>query len=463
MFFISKDNDFSTGSVSKSILKLAVPMTLAQLINILYNIVDRMYIGRIPNASSLALTGVGVTFPIITIIMAFANLYGMGGAPLCSIERGKGNNKKAEEIMGNSFTLLMITGLILTIIILIFKKPLLYLLGASDNTFSYANDYITIYLLGSVFVMISLGMNSFINSQGFGRIGMMTILVGAITNIILDPIFIFLLHMGVKGAALATIFSQFLSALWVLHFLCSNDAILKLKKKYFKINIIHLKNIISLGLSGFIMAITNSIVQMVCNVTLQSYGGDLYVGVMTVLNSIREIVMMPVHGITSASQPVLGFNFGAKKYKRVKSAIKFSSISCIAYTTSIWLLLMIFPKFFIKLFNNEADLITLGTHCMNIYFFGFFMMSLQMSAQSIYVALGESKKAIFFSLLRKIIIVVPLTILLPKLYNLGTDGVFLAEPISNFIGGLAAYLTMILTVWKNLSTKIKKENEYIMI
>ena len=224
----------------------------------------------------------------------------MGGAPLCSIERGKGNNEKAEEIMGNSFTLLLITGLILTIVILIFKKPLLYLLGASYNTFSYANDYITIYLLGSVFVMISLGMNSFINSQGFGRIGMMTILVGAITNIILDPIFIFILHMGVKGAALATIISQFLSALWVLHFLSSNDAILKLKKKYFKINIIHLKNIISLGLSGFIMAITNSIVQMVCNVTLQSYGGDLYVGVMTVLNSIREIVMMPVHGITSA-------------------------------------------------------------------------------------------------------------------------------------------------------------------
>lgn len=444
---MSISKDFSKGSVSKNILKLAVPMTLAQLINILYNIVDRMYIGRIPNASSLALTGVGITFPIITIIMAFANLYGMGGAPLCSIERGKGNNEKAEEIMGNSFTLLLITGLMLTIVILIFKKPLLYLLGASDNTFSYANDYITIYLLGSVFVMISLGMNSFINSQGFGRIGMMTILVGAITNIILDPIFIFLLHMGV---------------IWVFRFLRSNDAILKLKKAYFKINIIHFKNIITLGLSGFIMSITNSIVQMVCNVTLQSYGGDLYVGVMTVLNSIREIVMMPVKGITSASQPVLGFNFGAKKYIRVKSAIKFSSIACIIYTTSIWFILMVFPQFFIKIFNNEANLVALATHCMNIYFFGFFMMSLQMSAQSTYVALGESKKAIFFSLLRKIIVVVPLTILLPRLFNLSTNGVFLAEPISNFIGGIAAYSTMILTVWKHLSIEIKKENEYIM-
>lgn len=444
---MSISKDFSKGSVSKNILKLAVPMTLAQLINILYNIVDRMYIGRIPNASSLALTGVGITFPIITIIMAFANLYGMGGAPLCSIERGKGNNEKAEEIMDNSFTLLLITGLILTIVILIFKKPLLYLLGASDNTFSYANNYITIYLLGSVFVMISLGMNSFINSQGFGRIGMMTILVGAITNIILDPIFIFLLHMGV---------------IWVFRFLRSNDAILKLKKAYSKINIIHFKNIITLGLSGFIMSITNSIVQMVCNVTLQSYGGDLYVGVMTVLNSIREIVMMPVKGITSASQPVLGFNFGAKKYIRVKIAIKFSSIACIIYTTSIWFILMIFPQFFIKIFNNEANLVASATHCMNIYFFGFFMMSLQMSAQSTYVALGESKKAIFFSLLRKIIVVVPLTILLPRLFNLSTNGVFLAEPISNFIGGIAAYSTMILTVWKHLSIEIKKENEYIM-
>ena len=242
----------------------------------------------------------------------------------------------------------------------------------------------------------------------------------------------------------------------------SNDAILKLKKAYFKINIIHFKNIITLGLSGFIMSITNSIVQMICNVTLQSYGGDLYVGVMTVLNSIREIVMMPVKGITSASQPVLGFNFGAKKYIRVKSAIKFSSIACIIYTTSIWFILMVFPQFFIKIFNNEANLVALATHCMNIYFFGFFMMSLQMSAQSTYVALGESKKAIFFSLLRKIIVVVPLTILLPRLFNLSTNGVFLAEPISNFIGGIAAYSTMILTVWKHLSIEIKKENEYIM-
>lgn len=446
-------NDFTEGSVSKNILRLAIPMTLAQLINILYNIVDRIYIGRIPNASTLALTGIGVTFPIITIIMAFANLFGMGGAPLFSIERGKGNNNSAEEIMGNSFALLIISGVLLTILGLIFKRPLLLLLGASENTFSYANDYITIYLLGSVFVMISLGMNSFINSQGFGRVGMMTILLGAVVNIILDPIFIFIFHMGVKGAALATIISQFLSALWVLRFLTGHNTLLRLKRKNLKIDLLIFKNIITLGLSGFITSITNSIVQMVCNITLQSYGGDLYVGIMTVINSIREIITMPISGIVNGSQPILGYNYGAEKYNRVKSGIKFMSITCIAYTTFIWIILSIFPEFFIKIFNNEANLIKFGVPSMHIYFFGFFMMSLQFSGQAVYVALKESKKAIFFSLLRKIIIVVPLTLILPRMFNLGVNGVFLAEPISNFIGGIACYLTMLLTIWPSLTKK----------
>ena len=446
-------NDFTKGSVPKCIIDLALPMTLAQLINILYNVVDRMYIGRIPNASTLALTGVGITFPIITIIMAFANLFGMGGAPLCSIARGKGNIDEAEEIMGNSFALLIIFGVLLTALGLTFKKPLLFLFGASESTFSYANNYITIYLLGSIFVMISLGMNSFINSQGFGRIGMMTILLGAITNIILDPIFIFALNMGVQGAAIATIISQCLSSIWVLKFLTGKNAILKIKYKNFKIKIPILKQIISLGLSGFIMALTNSVVQAICNITLQVYGGDLYIGVMTVINSIREIIMMPVHGITNGSQPVLGFNYGAKKYERVRSGIKFMSIVCIIYASLIWLVLRIFPEFFIKIFNSDPALIKSTVPAMNMYFFGFFMMSLQFSGQSTYVALGKSKQAIFFSLLRKIIIVVPLTLILPKMFNLGIMGVFLAEPISNFLGGLACYITMIFTVWPSLKEK----------
>ncbi|WP_102399866.1 MATE family efflux transporter [Haloimpatiens massiliensis] len=452
-------NDFTQGSVSKRILNLALPMTLAQLINILYNIVDRMYIGRIPNASTLALTGIGITLPIITIVMAFANLFGMGGAPLCSIARGRGDIDEAEKIMGNSFSLLIIFGTLLTILGLLFKRPLLFLFGSSNSTFSYANDYITIYLLGSIFVMISLGMNSFINSQGFGRIGMMTILLGAITNIILDPIFIFLFNMGVKGAALATIISQFLSCFWVLKFLTGRDAILKLKLENFKINLSILKRIVFLGLSGFIMALTNSVVQIVCNITLQTYGGDLYIGIMTIINSVREIIIMPVRGITNGSQPILGFNYGAKKYDRVRSGIKFMSIVCILYTTIIWIVLRAFPEFFIRIFNNNPELIKKGIPAMNTYFFGFFMMSLQFSGQSTYVALGKSKHAITFTLLRKIIIVVPLTLILPKMFNLGTKGVFLAEPISNFLGGLACYVTMLLTVWPRLKENNQCCNE----
>ena len=448
---MKKTNDFSKGSVSKSIFKLAVPMTLAQLINILYNVIDRMYIGRISEGSSIALTGVGVTFPIITIVMAFANLFGMGGAPLCSIARGRGNNERAEEIMGNSFSLLIISGFLLIIVGLISKNKLLYLFGASDATFPYANSYITIYLMGSIFVMVSLGMNSFINSQGFAKIGMLTILLGAICNIILDPIFIFMLGLGVKGAALATILSQFLSALWVFIFLTGSKTILKIKIKYLKIRLSILREIVYLGLSSFIMSLTNSIVQIVCNKTLQVYGGDLYVGIMTVINSIREIIMMPVSGSTNGAQPVIGYNYGAMKKDRIKSGIKVMSISCIIYTTLIWITLCIFPEFFITIFNNDSKLISNGIPSMHIYFFGFFMMSLQFSGQATFQALGQSKQAIFFSLLRKIVIVVPLTVYLPKIFDLGTHGVFLAEPISNLIGGIACYLTMIHIVRKLLN------------
>ncbi|WP_294375585.1 MATE family efflux transporter [uncultured Clostridium sp.] len=445
---MKKTNDFSEGSVTKSIFKLAIPMTLAQLINILYNVVDRMYIGRISHGSSTALTGVGITFPIITIVIAFANLFGMGGAPLCSIARGKDDNDYAEEIMGNSFALLLISGLFLTIIGLLFKNQLLYMFGASDATFPYADSYITIYLLGSIFVMISLGMNSFINSQGFAKTGMLTVLLGAICNIVLDPILIFIFGLGVKGAALATIISQFLSAAWVFKFLIGKKSILKIKIKYLKIKFEIFKKIIFLGLSSFIMSLTNSTVQIVCNITLQNYGGDLYVGIMTVINSIREIIMMPVNGITNGAQPVIGYNYGAGKSTRVKKGIKVMSIACIIYTTSIWIVLSIFPKFFINIFNHDMELIRKGIPSMHIYFFGFFMMSLQFSGQAAFLALGKSKQAIFFSLLRKIIIVVPLTLYLPRIFNLGTNGVFLAEPISNFIGGIACYSVMLYIVYK---------------
>lgn len=364
-------NDFSKGSIVKNIMNLAVPMTLAQLINVLYNIVDRIYIGRIPDHATLSLTGIGLSLPIITLVIAFANLFGMGGAPLCSIERGRSNEKEAEAIMGNSFLLMVISGLLLTVLCLLFKKPMLYLFGASDSTYPYANAYITIYLLGSLFVMVGLGMNSFINSQGFGRVGMMTVLLGATANILLDPIFIFVFHMGIRGAALATIFSQFLSAVWILRFLTGDKTILRLRYSAMKLQKRRVKKIIALGLSGFTMAITNCTVQIMCNATLQVYGGDLYVGVMTVINSIREIASLPVTGVTHSAQPVLGFNFGAKEYGRVKQAIVFTSLIAILYTTGIWMIVDGFPDFFIRIFNQDAELIQAGIPAIRLYFFGF--------------------------------------------------------------------------------------------
>ncbi|MBS6519032.1 MAG: MATE family efflux transporter [Clostridium sp.] len=446
-------NDFSKGSVVKNILNLAVPMTLAQLINVLYNVVDRIYIGRIPDHATLSLTGIGLSLPMITMVTAFANLFGMGGAPLCSIERGRGNLKEAEKIMGNSFSMMMLFGVLLTAFGLIFKKPLLYAFGASDATWPFADAYITIYLLGSIFVMTGLGMNSFINSQGFGRIGMCTVLLGAAANLILDPIFIFGLDMGIQGAALATVISQALSAAWILWFLTGKKAILRLKLSCMKPELKRIKEITSLGMSGFTMAITNCTVQVVCNATLQVYGGDLYVGIMTVINSLREVAIMPVHGVTNSSQPVMGFNYGAEEYGRVKKAIVFTSVFSIIYTTLAWALLHGFPEFFIRMFNQDPALIEAGIPALRLYFFGFFMMSLQFAGQAVFVALGKSKQAVFFSIFRKVVIVTPLTLFLPSLLHMGTDGVFIAEPISNFVGGAACFGTMMFTVWRELTRK----------
>ena len=357
--------------------------------------------------------------------------------------------------MGNTFALLVGTGVALTVMLLVLKRPLLYAFGASDATYPYADGYLTIYLLGSIFVMISLGMNQFINAQGFGHTGMLTVLIGAVTNILLDPVFIFVLGMGVQGAALATILSQFLSAVWAVSFLRGKKALIRLEWGSMRLQPKLVWQIVSLGFSSFVMAITNSIVQVACNSTLQSFGGDLYVGVMTIINSVREVVSTPINGVTSAAQPVMGFNYGAQEYRRVRSGIVFTTIVCIVYTTAVWLLLFLFPRFFIGLFTGEEALREAAVPSMHIYFFGFFMMSLQMAGQSAAVALGRSKQAVFFSLFRKVIIVTPLTLLLPHLFGLGVNGVFLAEPISNFIGGGACYITMLLTIWREMNRREK--------
>lgn len=433
--------------MAQNILQMALPMTVAQLINILYNIVDRMYLGKLPG--HLSLTGLGLCLPIISILMGFANLCGMGGAPLCSIHRGKGEDGEAERILGNSFALLLLFGAGLTALGLAFRRPILYLFGASDLTFSYANDYLTIYLLGTLFVMIGLGMNPFINAQGFSRMGMMTVALGAAVNIVLDPIFIFALDMGVRGAALATVLAQGCSALWVLKFLTGRRALLRLRWNTLRLQAARVRRILALGTSGFVMSMTNSLVQVLCNASLQHYGGDLYVGVMTVINSIREVVSMPVQGITNGCQPVLGYNYGAGEYERVRRGIRFTTVLTVGYSVAAWALVMAVPELLIRIFNDEPELIAAGIPAFRLYFAAFFCMSFQFIGQSVFVGLGRSRSAVFFSLLRKAFIVAPLTLLLPGL-GMGVDGVFAAEPVSNVLGGLACLLTMYVTVYRRL-------------
>ena len=447
--------DFSTGSVQRNIVEVAVPMIAAQLLNLTYNIVDRIYIGRIAGEGTLALTGVGLCFPLITLITAFSLLYGNGGAPLCAIERGKGDEKEAQMLMGNTFAMLVLTGMVLTVLGLLFYRSVLYAFGASDVTFPYAQEYIRIYLLGTIFVMIVLGMNNFLCAQGFGNMSMLTVLIGAVLNIILDPIFIFALHQGVRGAAIATIISQGCSAVWVLRFLTGSKAQLRLTRESMRLQWQRIRKIVSLGMSGFIMAFTNGLVQVACNSTLQSFGGDLYVGVMTILNSVREIFTMPVQGLTNGASPVMSFNYGEKAYGKVKAGIRFTAIVCIVYTFAAWLVVKLFPEIFIRIFNGDAALVQASTPALHIYFFGFCFMALQFSGQSVFVALGKAKKATFFSLFRKAVIVVPLTVWLPHVGNLGVLGVYWAEPISNLIGGSACFITMLATVLPELKDSKK--------
>lgn len=445
-------NDFSQGSIYRHIMSLAIPMTIAQMVQVLYNIVDRIYIGHLEAGSSLALTGLGLTFPIITIISAFTNLFGMGGAPLCSIARGKNDMERAETIMGNTFFLLLVSSFVLMLASYVFMKPLLYMFGASDTTYPYAKEYLKLYLLGTPFVMLGTGMNGFINSQGFGKMGMMTILLGAIVNIILDPIFIFYFELGISGAAIATILSQLLSAIWVMKFLLGEKTILKLTKKNMRLEGELIKSITGLGLAGFVMSATNGAVQIACNATLKGHGGDIYVGIMTVLSSIRDVIILPIHGVTTGAQPVLGYNYGAKKYDRIKKGIIFVTVVTVIYMLLAWIIVFLYPESFIKVFSSDMELIVKGIPAMNIYYFGFFMMAFQVAGQSIFVALGQSKQAVFFSLFRKIIVVVPLTLFLPYVADLGIKGVFLAEPISNFIGGAACYIVMLFTIKKLLNS-----------
>ena len=438
-------NDFSQGSVVKNIANLALPMTLAQLVNVLYNVVDRVYIGHMPQNATESLTGLGLCLPVISIVIAFANLFGMGGAPLCSIERGRGNEEEAERIMGNSFTLLVISGLILTAVGLIFKRPLLYLFGASDVTYPYADDYMTIYLLGSVFVMVGLGMNAFVNSQGFAKIGMLTVLLGAVANLILDPVFIFVFGMGVSGAALATILSQAVSAAWVLRFLFSAKSGIRIRRGNMKFEKRVVGKVIGLGIAPFIMQSTESLVNITLNAGLQRYGGDLYVGSMTIMQSVMQMLVMPIQGITQGAQPIMSYNYGAKNYSRVRKTFSLLLKVMLLVTVSGFALAALLPGVLARMFTQDAELIEIVKKMMPIFFGGIWAFGAQMACQTTFMALGQAKISLFLALLRKVVLLVPLALLLPVVMGGNVLGIYIAEPVADVI---ASFTTLSLFLIK---------------
>lgn len=445
----AEEKDFSVGSVKRRIIAQAVPLTVAQVVQLLYNVVDRIYIGHLESIGDVALTGLGITFPVIVLIAAFTSLFGSGGTALFSIARGKRDETEAEAILGNVFSLLLASSAVLFGVCYFLRRPILFLFGASELSVLYADQYLQIYVFGTAFSMLATGLNGYINAQGFPRVGMLTTILGAAVNILLDPLFIFALDMGVRGAALATVISQGISALWVLRFLTGKKALLRIKISRMRPTWKRAKSIIVIGLPGFVMQGTNSLVQIVCNNQLQAYGGDLYVGILTVLGSVREILSLPVMGVSNGAQPVLGYNYGAGKNERVKEGIRFTAVLGFVYTMLAWIVVMLIPRQLIGVFSSDPRTVSTGAQMLGLYFFGFFFMAFQFVGQTTFQALGKAKQAIFFSLFRKAIIVVPLTLLLPAA-SFGVEGVFLAEPISNAIGGLACFITMWVMIYRKL-------------
>lgn len=420
-----------TEPVGKLLFKLAVPTVIAQIINMLYNIVDRIYIGHMPGNGSLALTGVGVCMPIILIVSAFAALVSSGGAPRASISMGQGKYDKAESILGECFFLQVIISVILTIVLLVFGRSFLLAFGASENTIEYATSYMRIYALGTIFVQLTLGMNAFITAQGFAKTGMLAVLIGAVCNIVLDPIMIFVLNLGVSGAALATIISQGISTIWVLSFLKSNKSNIRLKKEYMTLEKDVIVPCVTLGLATFIMQASESIISVCFNSSLQRYGGDIAVGAMTILSSVMQLAMLPMQGIGQGAQPIASYNFGAKNKTRVKETFKWLLVSSLVYSTLLWLFIMTCPKLFASIFSPDAVLIDYTANALRIYCASLFLFGIQIACQMIFVSIGNAVDSIIVAVLRKFVLLIPLIYIVPHFVSDATTGVFLAEPIAD--------------------------------
>lgn len=436
-----KEASLGTDQIGSLLFKLALPAILAQIINVLYNMVDRMYIGHIPDIGPNALTGVGVTMPVIMAISAFAALVSMGGAPRASIMMGKGKNEEAEKIMGNCTTMLAVLAILLTVIFLAFGKPILLMFGASGNTISYAWAYMQIYSIGTIFVQLSLGLNAFINAQGYAKTGMLTVAIGAVCNIILDPIFIFGLDMGVRGAALATIISQAVSSVWVVKFLTGAKSTLRIRLKNMRPKGKYIFPSLALGAAPFIMQFTESILSVCFNTSLLRYGGDIAVGAMTILTSVMQFSMLPLQGLTQGAQPIISFNYGAENIQRVKEAFHLLLKSSMIYSSLLWAISIFVPQVFIAIFTGNAELAAYTKWAIRIYMAVSLLFGIQIECQQTFIALGNFKTSVFLALLRKVILLIPLIFILPHLIPNQVLGVFLAEPIADF---LAVSVTSIL-------------------
>ncbi len=435
--------DMGTGNVKKLLAQLAIPAIVAQVINLLYNVVDRIYIGHIPEIGASALTGVGLFMPILMLINAFAMLTGSGGAPRAAIAMGQKDNDTAEKIVGNSFSLLLGFAVILTVVFYVSAPTLLTLFGSSDVTLPYAVDYARIYILGSVFVLIVMGMNPFITTQGFAKISMLTTVIGAVINIILDPIFIFGLGMGVKGAALATVLSQAVGAIWILRFLTGKKTVLRLKKENMKLIPSVILPCLGLGISTFVMLSTESLLSISFTSSLSRYGGDLAVGAMTIITSVSQLVTMPLQGICQGGQPIISYNYGAGNKERVKEAFFTQFGTCVAYTVLFWAALMFVPQIFAGMFTSDKALIEYTTWALRIYMAGIFSIGFQISCQQSFMALGQAKVSLLLACLRKIILLIPLIFILPIFFENKVFAVFLAEPVSDIIAAAVTTITFL--------------------
>ena len=443
------EEKFINGNLNKLMFSMAIPTIVAQVINILYNIVDRIYIGHIPGASVDALTGVGVALPVIVFISAFSAFVGQGGAPLSSIWLGKGDKEHAEKILGNGTFLLIVFTIILMFVFYVWQKPLLYAFGASDTTIPYASTYLSWYLAGTISVEIALGLNTYIIAQGNSGVAMVSVLAGAIFNIILDPLFIFVFGMGVKGAAIATVISQTLSAIWVLYFLTGKRALLKIKLRYIVPDFGIIKSIFLLGISPFVMRATESLISIVMNSGLQKYGGDIYVAALTVMQSVMQLFSAPIGGFTQGVQPLVSYNYGAQNFTRVRQAYKKMILVCGSFSFITTIVVIVFPQVFAGIFTDDTTLIELVARKMPLFMCGMLLFGVQMAIQPVFLALGQAKISLIIAMLRKLILLTPLAIIFPIYFD--ADGVFFAEPVSDFISAITAIILFRLNINKILS------------